>query len=276
MKTRHATAEGRFYPSTKQKIFDQIRSIEEAARYPEVQIRPQRVFGAVLPHAGHFYSGYQTVPFFQLLRKLGRKPDTFVIVYPNHTGFGPPLAIDDSDVWVNSIGEVPLDRDFADGMNLPYDRKSHSNEHSAEVIIPYMQYYFIDHVFAIVPVCMGVQSHAVAKTIADSILDAIRHTGREIMLLASCDFSHFLPPDLAKEKDQYVLDAILSRETKGVESAVEEQQVSVCGYGPIMTLMHYSGSLDPEYNITILARGSSGDVTQSPEVVDYISMIMYQ
>ncbi|MEN8155578.1 MAG: AmmeMemoRadiSam system protein B [Bacteroidota bacterium] len=276
MKTRHAAVEGRFYPSTKKKIFDQIRSIEEAGRYPDVQIRPHKVFGAVVPHAGHLYSGHQTVPFFQLLRKLERKPETFVIVHPNHTGCGLPVAIDDSDVWVNSIGEVPLDRDFAEAMHLPFDRRTHSNEHSAEVIIPFTQYYFIDQPFSIVPVCMGEQGHVVAKTIADSILDAIKQTGRDIMLLASCDFSHFLPPDLAMEKDQFVLDAILSRDTIGVETAVKEQQVSVCGYGPIMTLMHYSASLDPDYNLSILARGSSGDVSQSPEVVDYISMIMYQ
>jgi len=96
------------------------------------------------------------------------------------------------------------------------------------------------------------------------------------MVLASCDFSHFLPPDMGAKRDQHVVDKILSRNTRGVEQAVKDHHVSVCGYGPIMALMNYSMALDKHYRIRILARGHSGEVIPSLEVVDYISMIMYQ
>lgn len=276
MNTRNAAVEGRFYPSTKDGILKQIQEIENAGKYALSQLSPVRIFGVVLPHAGHLYSGYQTIPFFKLINSLKMVPETFVIVHPNHSGHGLPLAVDDADVWHNSIGDVPVDREFASALSLPFDSKAHAREHSAEVIIPYMQYYFRDHSFFIVPICMMDQAYGNSALVAERIREAIRLTGRKIMVLASCDFSHFLPPELGKQRDQLVLEHILSRNAKRVEMAVKENHVSVCGYGPIMALMEYAGGLNPEYKMKILARGHSGEVIPSHEVVDYISMIMYQ
>ena len=276
MRTRSAAVEGRFYPSTKNRIFDQIMEIEQSGRYPEPEFSPKRIFGAVLPHAGHIYSGYQTIPFFQLIRRHRLFPDTFVIVHPNHGGHGPAVAIDESEFWSNSIGEVPVDRDLASAMKLPFDSMAHVREHSAEVIIPFIQYFLADHPFSIVPVCMLEQSHSMASHISKRVLKAVKKTGRKIMMLSSCDFSHFLPPAEGAQLDQMVIDHILQGNAAGVEQAVRENRISVCGYGPIMALMEYSRSLSPAYVTEILARGHSGEVSPSPEVVDYVSLITYK
>ena len=276
MRTRSAAVEGRFYPSTKSRIFDQIMDIEQTGRYPEPDMSPEQVFGAILPHAGHLYSGYQTIPFFQLIRRHRLFPETFVLVHPNHSGDGAPLAIDEADYWSNSIGEVPVDNELAAAMKLPFDKRAHAREHSAEVIIPFIQYFLADHPCSIVPVCMADQTFKNAALIAERITRAARKTGRKIMVLASCDFSHFLPPAQGREMDQLVIDHILGRNAPGVERAVVENRISVCGYGPIMSLMEYARSQSQEYKIEILARGHSGEVSPSPEVVDYISLIAYR
>lgn len=276
MRTRSAAVEGRFYPSTKSRIFDQIMDIEQSGRYPEPDISPNKVYGAVLPHAGHLYSGYQTIPFFQLIRRHNLFPDTFVIVHPNHSGLGSPLAIDEAELWKNSIGEVPVDTELARAMKLPFDKMAHIREHSAEVIIPFIQYFLSDHPFSIVPVCMKDQTHKSASLVSERIMSAVAKTRRKIMLIASCDFSHFLPPGEGAELDQLVLDQILERHAPGVEQAVLQKRVSVCGYGPIMSLMEYARSKSPDYKIDLLARGHSGEVNPSPEVVNYISLIAYK
>ena len=268
--------EGRFYPSTKSRIFDQIMDIEPSGRYAEPDLSPKQVFGAVLPHAGHLYSGYQTIPFFQLIRRHRIFPDTFVIVHPNHAGHGIPLAIDESSIWSNSIGEVPVDTELAAAMDLPFDNKAHMREHSAEVIIPFIQYFLADHSFSIVPVSMMDQSHKNAKLIADRIQQGVAKTNRNVMVIASCDFSHYLSPSEGMRLDQLVLNEIIDHNAPGVERAVIENRVSVCGYGPIMTLMEYSSSKNSAYQIEILARGHSGEVSSSTEVVDYISLIAYR
>ena len=72
-----------------------------------------------------------------------------------------------------------------------------------------------------------------------------------------------------------MVDSILQRDAPGVEKAVIENRVTVCGYGPIMILMEYARSQDKRYKIEILARGHSGEVVPSREVVDYISLMAY-
>ena len=276
MKTRHATVEGRFYPSTKNRIFDQIMKIEQSGRYSEPDLSPDQVYGAVLPHAGHLYSGYQTIPFFQLIRRHRIFPDTFVIVHPNHSGRGSPLSIDESTVWSNSIGEVPVDIELAKSMELPFDKSAHIREHSAEVIIPFIQYFLAEHPFSIVPISMTDQSFKSASLVAKMILRGASKTKKKIMVIASCDFSHYLPPAKGRELDQIILENILMRDAPGVERAVIENRLSVCGYGPVMSLMEYANSKSPEYQIEVLARGHSGEVSPSPEVVNYISLMLYK
>jgi hypothetical protein len=160
-------------------------------------------------------------------------------------------------------------------MDLPMDSLAHVREHSAEVIIPFMQYYLREK-FSIVTVCMREQTYENAQRVARSIRKAANHTKREVMVLASCDFSHFISPEEGKRRDDLVMSKILGRDPRGVEAVVREQRISVCGYGPVMTLMEYAGTHLPEYQLNVLARGHSGEVMPSPEVVDYISMVVYQ
>jgi hypothetical protein len=276
MKTREAVVEGRFYPATKSRIFEQLREIELAGKYQVPQIEPLRIFGAVLPHAGHVYSGYQTIPFFQLIRNLQSYPETFIILHPNHTGLGPSVAVADAEVWKNSIGEVQVDRELGEALELPFDRLAHSREHSAEVLIPFLQYYMPPGSFRILPVCMMDQSHERAREVAEMIHAAVEKTSRKVMILASCDFSHFLSPQEGLNRDQHVLEAIEAKEPELVEKAVREHRASVCGYGPIMALMEFAGKQTGDYQVKLMARGHSGEVYPSSEVVHYISMVLYQ
>jgi len=276
MSTRTPVVEGRFYPNSKDQIFEQIRQIEKKNRYPEIGEEPIQIFGAVLPHAGHLYSGYQTIPLFRMLKKLHIFPETFVILHPNHTGMGREQAVDDYDHWGNVIGDVPIDREFADALSIPYDRLAHSREHSAEVIIPFLQYYFTSHPFSIVPICMLDQSYESASWVAGHISKAVETTQRRVMVIASSDFSHFLSPEQGESRDELVINEILGRNAPGIEQTVKQHQVSVCGYGPIMSLMEYARAIDGDYKVRILARGHSGEVIPSREVVDYISIILYQ
>jgi AmmeMemoRadiSam system protein B len=120
------------------------------------------------------------------------------------------------------------------------------------------------------------QTHRNASHVAERILKAERKTKRKVMLIASCDFSHFLTPSEGIKKDQLIIDHILERDAPGVEQIVIKNRLSVCGYGPIMSLMEFARLKDPEYKIEILARGHSGEVSPSQEVVDYISLIAFK
>lgn len=272
---RQASFEGRFYPGTKESVFQLITDIEKRDKYPVQADFSGRVTGAVLPHAAHIYSGYQTVPFFRYLQSKENPPETFVILNPNHTGRGPGIALDPHEAWKNSIGTVNLDKELSSHLPYQYDPEAQRNEHSAEVIIPFIQYYFDNENVQILPVCMKEQTSEMAKQLADNLHHAVSETGRKILLIASSDFSHFLTPEQGYNQDQMVLDAIMKREIDSLERTVNEHHISVCGFGPIMTLMAYSELVDKQYNASMLARGHSGEVSPAREVVDYISILFH-
>jgi len=248
MKTRAPSAEGRFYPSSSLKILAQIDEIDKEARYVTKAMDIDRIYGAVLPHAGHIYSGHQTVPFFKLLKDQNIYPDTFIILHPTHSGEGTAIAVDDSDTWVNALGEVSLNKEFARAMELDFDHRAHAREHSAEVIVPFIQYYLPNHPFRIVAVCMRDQSYESARQLALSIQKAELRTGENTMVLASCDFSHFLSPSMGEKQDQHVVDEIFSRNPRNVEQVVEKNRISVCGYGPIIVSKSWQGATPARYS----------------------------
>ena len=90
------------------------------------------------------------------------------------------------------------------------------------------------------------------------------------------DFSHFLHPDKGKVLDDLVLDKILKFESESVQNVVRKNNISVCGYGPIMALMEYSKLVNTNPQNIIISRGHSGEVIPSNEVVDYVSILFYK
>lgn len=272
---RKASFEGRFYPDTKKSVFQLITEIEKRNKYPVKNDFTGRVTGAVLPHAAHIYSGYQTVPFFRYLQRKEKVPETFVIINPNHTGRGPGIALDPHEAWQNSIGTISLDKELSKMLPYQFDPEAQRNEHSAEVIIPFIQYFFGNDAVQILPICMKEHTSAVARQLAKDLHHAVSETGRNTIFIASSDFSHFLTPEEGFNQDQRVLDSIMKRDIDGLESAVKKHHISVCGYGPIMALMAYTGLHDQQYSASVLARGHSGEVSPSREVVDYISILFH-
>ena len=112
-----------------------------------------------------------------------------------------------------------------------------------------------------------------ARVIANNIYHTVQKSEKNTFFIASSDFSHFLSPKLGAELDDLVLEKIYKMNTPGVEQQVNNKNISVCGYGPIMSLMEYSKLHTPNPKLTMLKRGHSGEVYPADEVVNYVSMI---
>ena len=273
--TRRATVAGKFYPGTESTLIAQIREIH-SEEIPKVnrELAKKKIIGCVVPHAGYIYSGYEAVHFFDLISRSDEKYDTVVIVNPNHTGMGAPLALDENDYWETPLGSVPLDRELMEQMGIPESSMAHQYEHSAEVMVPFLQH-FLNYPFFIVPISITRQAYENARSLAEKIFDANRFLKKKILVIASSDFSHYVHPKEGKRKDDLVIDQILKGDTEQVYRVVQEHRVSVCGYGPIMTLMEYAKLVAEQPGSTILARGHSGKARPSDSVVDYITILFY-
>jgi len=273
---RKPAVAGRFYPNNKTELTRLLDKILKAEKNKiDLSYAEKTIFGAVVPHAGYMFSAYQAVHFFELLKHHKNRFDTFVIVNPNHTGMGAAIALESHDFWETPLGLVSADKEFANELDLPFSNIAHEREHSGEVMLPLLQH-FVDYDYKIVPITLSDQTVENAKLLAQKITVTEQKLSRKVCVIASSDFSHFLSPEEGKYFDQKVLDKIAAKDIDGVFSEVRKHKISVCGFGPIMTLMEYSRLKDKNYQSKILARGHSGEIIPSDEVVDYVSILFYK
>ncbi len=234
--------------------------------------------GFVAPHAGYMYSGPVAAHvYYQLARE--KKPDTVVIVGPNHTGLGTLVSVMVEGVWETPLGEVEIDSELAK-LVVKYseladiDEKAHLFEHSVEVQLPFLQYIYGEG-FRIVPVVMWDQSPRAARDLGVAVAKAAAELGRDIVYIASSDFTHYEPYEVAVEKDRKVIERILALDPEGVNEVVEKYNVTMCGPGPVMSMLYYARERGAK-NSKLLKYATSGDVTgDRSSVVGYAAIRVY-
>lgn len=275
MRIRKPAVAGKFYPKNEKELSTQLNKIrKKELPHIDQSLAHLKIIGGVVPHAGYIYSAYQAIHFFELLKNNEQAFDTFFIINPNHTGYGPEIALEENDFWETPFGRVEIDKLFHGFLHFPESDEAHKFEHSGEVILPLLQH-CLDYNFKIVPVTMLSQTPQNARQLAKAIFEANQHLHKKICVIASSDFSHFVDPEEGKRLDQLVLDQILNFNPDGVFRKVRENNISVCGYGPIMTVMEYATLACEHPENTILKIGHSGEIHPSSEVVDYVSILFY-
>jgi AmmeMemoRadiSam system protein B len=221
--------------------------------------------GIVSPHAGYIYSGAVAAKSFAAV------PDTFagtfVIIGPSHRGF---LTAASSVPWETPLGVVDVDTEFVQALDIEVDEFSHASEHSIEVQVPFIKYRFPRA--RIAPVMMGEQDEGSAADLAGKIVSASRALQREIRIVASSDFSHYIPEAVARDQDLYAIEALQTLDTAEFYRRIQGRKVSACGYGPISAMAAACRALGAAEG-RLLAYSTSGDVTgDMQEVVGYAAI----
>ncbi|MCS7108315.1 MAG: AmmeMemoRadiSam system protein B [Sulfolobales archaeon] len=272
---------GSFYESSQAKLIDRIKwcFIHELGprNLPEVGARRRESHGYVVPHAGYMYSGPVAAHTYFRVAVEG-KPEAFVLLGPNHTGIGTAVSIYDRGLWSTPLGDVEVDSDLAQEIlrnsnyvDVNYD--AHKYEHSIEVQLPFLQFIFKN--FKIVPIVIAYQVPEIAKDLARSIANASNKLGRDVVVLASSDMSHYEPQTTAYEKDREVLEHIVKLSPEDVFDVVNERNVSMCGVGPVMALLYYARSMGGSRG-EVLKYATSGDITGDLDaVVGYASVRIF-
>lgn len=276
MNTRKVAVAGTFYPAKAEAINNQLAKIlKKEQPYIDQSLFGKTIIGGVVPHAGYMFSGYQAIHFFETLKHAANKPETFIIINPNHTGYGPQIALDGNYFWESPYGDVQIDTELSNKLPFEKSKEAHKFEHSAEVMIPMLQY-FLDYPFKILPITMGNQSIENAGKIADALSHIILGQEDKYCLIASSDFSHYIDPKKGKIADWPVLNSILDLDADAVFKQVKQESLSICGFGPIMTLINYSIYISRQTKTQLLKFGNSGEVMPSDKVVDYASILFYR
>lgn len=268
---------GTFYPSHPGALREQLAA---AYRHPlgpgEVpSVNPageRRIVALVVPHAGYVYSGPVAAHAYAALAADGT-PEVAVIVGPNHHGLGPGVAISTVDGWQTPLGTLPVARDVAQALQaaLPWPTQgeiAHVREHSLEVQLPFLQGLYGDAV-AIVPISIAEQTLEVAETLGRALAAVL--AGRNAVIIASSDLTHYEPQAVAVAQDRAALDAMRSLDAaRLLEMAF--RSASICGPGPVAATLiacRALGASQPE----VLKYATSGDVAGDfRQVVGYAAL----
>jgi len=275
---RRSVVAGMFYEGTAEALKAQVKSCFLHSfcpkKLPEVNpIGPRDILGLICPHAGYAYSGPVAAnAFFELA--LDGKPDTVVILGPNHTGIGSGLSIMNEGTWRTPLGDVQVDAAVANDIlqetsALDVDVLGHLQEHSIEVQLPFLQYLY-GNKFGLVPISFLMQDLESAKEIGRALVEAL--DGRNAVVIASSDFTHYESQASVNRKDAAAIKTIEALDAEQLYSVLETQNVSACGYAPIAALITYAKG-NRAKNATLLTHKTSGDITgDKTSVVGYAAL----
>lgn len=275
---RQPSVAGSWYAGTPNRLRDQLEQLFThklgPGSLPLVNLQgPRSVVGLVVPHAGYMASGPVAAHAYHSLAQDG-KPDVIVVFGPNHTGRGSAMSIMNEGAWRTPLGDVEIDVETANQIVktlhiVDVDDRAHADEHSIELQLPFLQYMYGSG-FKFVPICFGMQDLDSSREVGHAVAEALK--GKNGLVIASSDMTHYEPQERAEQKDRLAIDAALAMDETRYYQIVEAYGITTCGYGPVIAAITASKELGAE-KAELLCYKTSGDVLgDRSAVVGYASI----
>lgn len=264
---REPVVSGQFYPQNA----SQLR--KEIERFKVKESAKQAAYGIILPHAGYVYSGRVAVTTVSKVIPKKR----IIILGPNHTGYGQDFGMYSDGSWKIPFADLPIDSKLAQrilesGADITADTLAHKFEHSIEVELPILYYFFGD--FSFVPIVCGASSIAIYEKVAAQIFSAVKEDKEEILFVASSDMTHYEPDTTARRKDRAALEHIINLDAERLVKTVKKENISMCGIAPVailLLIMKKIGANKANVSLYETSADSTGDASS---VVGYAGVII--
>lgn len=270
---RRSAIAGSWYPGTAAAIAAEVEKYLDVVRTPAVR---GELRGLISPHAGLRYSGPVAAFGYALLRNL--RPRTIVLVGPSHRAAFAGSAVFARGAFETPLGRAGVDGDLADALvaaspDVRVDEKPHQLEHSLEMQLPFLQLLVPE--LLLVPVLMGTQSREEVDSLAYALGVALM--GRDALLVASSDLSHYLSRENARDMDSTVVSDVADFAPERLMDRLERRQNHACGGGPMVAVMKAARELGAD-SASVLQYADSGDAGEhdTKRVVGYLSAALFQ
>jgi len=266
---------GRFYPSRADELLREIREYTSAGKTAgktPIETTHIAAIGCVAPHAGYMYSGGVAGAVYARLEI----PARCVILCPNHTGKGRPLAVMASTTWQTPLGEVAADAEMGARLlrrfpALQEDSAAHRAEHAIEVQLPFLQARRAE--LNIIPIAIGTSDFDVLRglgeALADVIADVEEKRQEKVLIIASSDMNHYESDAVTRVKDHKAIERVLAMDARGLWEVVMNEDISMCGFGPTIVMLTTAKLLGAA-SATLVKYATSGNVSG-----DYKSVVGY-
>jgi AmmeMemoRadiSam system protein B len=267
---RHPAVAGRFYPPDEKSLRQEVSGYLSQSPHQ----RPIRALGCIVPHAGYVYSGHVAGAVFAGLEV----PQLCLVLCPNHTGVGRPLAIVSEGAWETPLDDVSIDRAFAEALKrscplLQEDSTAHRSEHAAEVELPFLQ--LRQPKLKFVPIAVGTGNFETLEQLGNATAEVIAAQNSPVLIVASSDMNHYESDAITRVKDHAAIESILRLDARALYDAVIQQHISMCGFGPAIVMLTATKKLGAT-SAKLVKYATSGDVSGDHDmVVGYAGIVVH-
>lgn len=274
---RKSCVSGMFYENNPNFLKKDIDNLFN--KIPEKNEKYEKIVAGIVPHAGYIYSGKTACYTFNEIRK-NELPDTFIILGPNHTGYGTKIDVCDYEKWETPLGLVDVDDEFIQELlnvdsNVYIDNNAHVREHSIEVELPFIQFICEGHDFKIVPIVISQQIPQLCEKLAKSLDEVIKKLNRNCVIIASTDLNHYDDQETTTFLDNKIIKSVESMDMNQMVKDIIDYDITMCGYGPVITATFYSKLQNANTSI-VLNHTTSGETSGDyNSVVGYMSGIIF-
>ena len=264
---RFPAVAGKFYPAHPRELSSLIAKFTDK----NSAVEPVHVRACLVPHAGYVYSGMVAGAVFSRIFL----PKKILLLGVRHYPRGESLAILSEGAWRTPLGDAPIDSALAQRLRaacpaLREDTVAHSQEHSLEVQLPFLQE--LDAGFSFVPVVLGTIRFDQLVAVGQGIARVLGESEEEILVVTSSDMNHYEDDATTRRKDHKAIDCMLQLDATGLYQVCRDEEISMCGLGPavaMLTAMQRLGVKKGE----LVRYATSGDVMGDRDaVVGYAAM----
>jgi AmmeMemoRadiSam system protein B len=259
---------GRFYPGNPETLSRML------AGFVDASCPRRRALGIVVPHAGYVYSGAVAGAVYSRVQI----PSRAIVLCPNHSGMGVPLAIMRRGAWETPLGQLQIDDEMCDALmaadpDLEDDMIAHRLEHALEVQLPFLQ--FIEGAgVRFVPITVGTSRWEDLERLGKAIGDTVARVDSTALIIASSDMNHYESDALTRVKDAKAIDPMLKLDARALYETVLRERISMCGFGPATAMIVAARSLGAT-RAELVRYATSGDVSRDfDRVVGYAGIFV--
>ena len=257
---RPAAVSDSFYPSDPQKLKLVINQfLKDSPKTSKA-----KPIALIAPHAGYIYSGQICADAYR--QAMEYTYDVIAILGTNHTSAGfQGVSLGNYTAFRTPLGDIRVEEPVASALlaenkSCNRNRAVHSNEHSIEVQIPFIQMLFPNA--RIVPIIVHPPDPDLCVRFGESLAKVLKN--RNALIVISSDLSHYPNHGEAETADQETLEALASLDVHRFKSLAQNLNfpnlsTRACGEAALLAGITAAKALGAT-STEIVGYANSGDV----------------
>ena len=245
------------------------REVEGFLTQPDACQAEGRVIGMVVPHAGYRYSG--TTAGYGYHCVMGKSYEICVVLSPLHMAHPAQLLTSAHQFYETPLGHVEiagaelraLENKLFSSSGMTFTPISNDGEHSLEIQLPFLQVALKDP-FKLIPIMVRSDSEKLINVLGETLAEVLR--GKNVLIVASSDLSHFYHERQAQMLDHEMLAQIEAFSPEGVLNAEKTGRGYACGAGAVAAALVAAKALGAD-KVTVVHHSTSADSTHDESSV---------